>query len=98
VERSYAGMLGLVAFATCLAHGWIHGAGIETSLFRAWICLLVFTLLGWMTGAIAAKVVDEAVRSRVTAELAAREAARSAKAAKASPAVVRDLSSSTRGR
>ena len=75
MARNYAGFLGLVAFMATVAQGIIHGTGIQSTLFHAWLSLLVFVIIGYVLGAIAAWVVDDAIGSRVNAELAvAREA------------------------
>jgi ABC-type transport system involved in cytochrome bd biosynthesis fused ATPase/permease subunit len=87
VARNYAGFLGLVAFVAVIAQGFIHGAGTQTTLFHAWLSLLVFVVIGYVLGAIAAWVVDDAIASRVSAELAAARGAKAPQsAAKSKPA------------
>lgn len=71
-------MLGLVALLAALAQGIVHGLGAPTLWFRAWLVMLVFVVVGLATGALAAWVVDDAVASRVAAELAAAEKAAAA--------------------
>jgi hypothetical protein len=79
VAQTYAGFLGLVAFVVAIADGWIHGAGPQTALFRAWLSLLAFTAIGYAIGAVAGQVIDDAVRSRVAAQLAADPPTRTTK-------------------
>ena len=87
MARNYAGFLGLVAFVATVAQGIIHGAGTQSTLFHAWLSLLVFVVIGYILGAIAAWVVDDAIASRVNAELAAaREAKAPQPAGKTKPA------------
>jgi len=87
VARNYSGFLGLVAFVATVAQGIIHGAGTQKTLFQAWLSLLVFVVIGYVLGAIAAWIVDDAIASRVNAELtAAREVKTSQPAGKPKPA------------
>lgn len=74
VAHVYAGILGLLALVTSLADGLIHSRDTETILFGAWLSLLVFAAFGYLAGWIAERIVDESVRSQVTAELALRAA------------------------
>ncbi len=86
MARNYAGFLGLVAFVATVAQGIIHGAGTQKTLFQAWLSLLVFVVIGYVLGAIAAWIVDDSIASRVNAELtAAREAKASQPAGRPKP-------------
>jgi hypothetical protein len=69
--RIYAGVLGSVAFATVLARSLIHVGGVESSLWQAVICLLLFSLIGGALGRLAEWIVDDSVRARLAGELAA---------------------------
>ena len=69
----YAGILGPLAFLTCLARGLIHGGGTETVLLTAWCSLLVFAAIGGVIGWVAERIVEDSVRGRISAELAAEE-------------------------
>jgi hypothetical protein len=69
VGRTYAGILGPLAFAACLVHGLMHGGQPQSVLTAAWLCLLVFAVLGYVAGSIAERVVEQSVRSRVADEL-----------------------------
>lgn len=72
--RSYAGVLGPVAFVTMVARGLLGGGGSQTTLLHAWIALLLFAALGHVIGLLASWIVQESVHDRVAAELAAHEA------------------------
>ncbi len=76
MARTYAGILGLLAFLTSLAHGLMHGAGGVSVLWTAWCCLLLFALVGCVIGWVAEWIVEDSVHGRISAELAARQAAR----------------------
>jgi len=82
VERTYAGILALVALVTAILRGWIAGADPETILFQAWLSLLVFAVIGYIVGRLAGRIVDEAVRARIASEMADREATRGPAVAK----------------
>jgi hypothetical protein len=78
VGRSYGGVLGLLAFLTVVARGWVRGGGAEPTLFAAFLGLLAFMPLGCIVGWLAERTVEESIRSKLAAELAAREAKDSA--------------------
>ncbi len=71
----YAGILGLLAFLTSVARGIIHGGGIESVLWAAWLSLLAFGVVGYTVGWLAERIVEDSVRGRILAELAAEDAA-----------------------
>jgi hypothetical protein len=73
VTHVYAGILGPLAFLTSLARGVMHGGGTESVLFGAWCSLLAFAAVGYVIGWVAGKTVEESVRGRITAELAAQQ-------------------------
>ena len=74
MARIYAGILGLLAFLTSLAHGLLHDGDSGTIVWNAWCSLWVFAAVGYVLGSIAARTVDDSVEARITAELAAEEA------------------------
>jgi hypothetical protein len=74
VGRSYAGVLGPVAFVTMIARGLLGGGGSQTTLLHAWIALLSFAMLGYVIGRLAGLIVQESVQGKVAAELAAHDA------------------------
>lgn len=73
MARVYAGILGLLAFLTTLAHGTIHAQPAEGILLAAWCSLLVFAGLGGVMGWIAGRTVEESVRAKIAVEMAARK-------------------------
>ncbi len=79
--RTYAGILGPLAFLITLVRGAIHAASASTTVFEATVFLVVFAAIGGLVGQIAAWIVDDSVRARLAAEMAAAAAAANAKAA-----------------
>ncbi len=79
--RSYAGVLGLLAFGTVLARGLGRTASVNATLWQASLALFAFALVGLITGAIANRIVEESVRSSVAAEAATQQAAKQKTAA-----------------
>jgi len=73
VARTYAGILGPLAFLTSLAHGLVHGGATVSVLWTSWCCLLAFSAVGYVCGWTADRVVEDSVRTRILAELAARQ-------------------------
>ncbi len=72
MARIYSGILGLVAFLTTLLRGWIHGGDTQSSLWAAWLNLLLFSIIGLLIGWIAGNVVEESVAARLAAEMSAK--------------------------
>jgi hypothetical protein len=81
--RAYAGILGPLAFVAVLMRGFRHNGAAESILLSAWLGLVAMALLGLVAGRLADWIVEESVRSRMVAELAAREEARQTSARKA---------------
>ena len=73
----YAGILGLLAFLTCLVRGLMHGESPSSVLLLACLSLAVFALIGSIFGWLASQTVEDSVRGRLQAELAGERAARS---------------------
>jgi AAA+ superfamily predicted ATPase len=71
--RTYAGILGSLAFSTVVLRGAIAGLSAPSTLLTATISLFAFAGIGWIAGSLAETIVDEAVRSRFQTELAAAE-------------------------
>lgn len=69
--RSYAGILGPLAFLTEILHGLSHGGGSNSTIASAIVALFAFATIGFVLGELAAWIVDDSVRSRLAAELAA---------------------------
>ena len=83
--RSYGGILGLLAFLTMIARGVVHGGGTEPTLFAAWLSLLAFVPLGCIAGRLAEWTLEESIRSKLAADLAARDARDTASSGKTNP-------------
>jgi len=75
LARTYAGILGPLAFLTVLARGLVGGGGTEAVLVHAWASLLAFAVLGCVIGWFAERTVREAVNGRIAAELPERASA-----------------------
>lgn len=69
--RTYAGILGPLAFCTVVARGLIDGADVESTMKLACICLFGFALFGLVVGKLAAWIVEEAVMIRLKRDLLA---------------------------
>ena len=82
--RTYAAILGPLAFAAMLLRGWRHGWPAESTLLAAWLGLVMMAGVGLIAGRLAGWIVDESVRGRMMAEMAAQEAARQEAAGKQS--------------
>lgn len=70
--RTYAGVLGPLALVVVVVRCLRYGSGAESTMFGASLCLVGFAGIGYLAGRLAQWIVDESVRSRVEAELAAR--------------------------
>lgn len=81
--RTYAGVLGFVAFAAEVARGAVHASAPEATLGRACLGLLAFAAVGAVVGWLADGIVEQSVYDRVSAELAAHEKASAAEGATA---------------
>jgi hypothetical protein len=68
--RTYAGVLGPIAFVTVLTRSLIGGGSADSTLSTAILCLFGFAALGFVVGQVAELVVWDAVRSRLHRELA----------------------------
>jgi len=73
--RSYAGILGPLAFLTEILRGMLHGGGSESTVMSAIAALFAFAAIGFVLGELAGWIVDDAVRSRLSAEMAAAKPA-----------------------
>jgi hypothetical protein len=68
VGRTYAGMLGTIAFATTVARGLIHGSAFQTTATTAVMFLIAFAVVGALIGQLAGWIVADSVRSTIQAE------------------------------
>ena len=73
MARTYAGILGSLAFLTVLARGLVNGGGVESVVYTAWCSLLAFALAGGAIGWLAEGVVRDSVKGQIEAEIAAKK-------------------------
>ena len=76
--RSYAGILGPLAFLTEIARGASRSAGTESTVMTAVAALFVFAFVGFVLGELAGWIVNDSIRSRLAAEIAAAKPVASA--------------------
>lgn len=67
--RTYAGILGSVAFLTVLTRSLIGGGSADSTLPIAMVCLFAFSALGFLVGQLADFVVWDSIRSRFDREM-----------------------------
>ena len=68
--RSYAGILGPLAFATIVARGVVTGAGVEGTLAAASVALFLFAAIGYIVGQLGELLVNDSVRKQFQAAMA----------------------------
>ncbi|HRX83371.1 MAG TPA: hypothetical protein P5307_30110 [Pirellulaceae bacterium] len=73
--RTYAGILGPLAFTTILARSMFDTSSVESTMMLATICLFLFAGIGFLVGQVADSIVLEAVKANFDKELQVREAA-----------------------
>ena len=78
--RTYAGILGPLAFSTVLSRALISGSTSLVALQTATLCLFVFAAIGYVAGQIAQTIVSDVVRARFDEELASPDEAAEASA------------------
>jgi hypothetical protein len=71
MARTYAGVLGSLAFFTVLAQAVLRAVPTEAAIDLAIVCLIAFAVIGAVVGQLAGWIVDDSVRSRLAAEVAA---------------------------
>ena len=72
--RTYAGVLGLLAFGLILARGLLLGADADASLATACGGLFGFAAVGLVAGTLADRFTSEAVKARFEAALKSLDA------------------------
>ena len=87
--RSFAGVLGPIAFAILVFRGLIAGAGAEGTLLAATAGMVAFSAFGYIAGRVAEAVIRDAVQARVAAEITAHEDAASNSPNQSQPAARR---------
>jgi hypothetical protein len=65
VGRSFAAVLGTLAFATTVARGMVHGGGMQSTVEAAIGSSIAFAVVGWIVGELAAWIVDDSIRSEL---------------------------------
>ena len=73
--RTYAGILGPLAFTTILARSVIEFSSVESAMMLATVCLFLFAGIGYLVGQVADSIVLEAVKANFNKALLVREAA-----------------------
>jgi hypothetical protein len=76
MARTFAGILGLLAFATVLARSLIHNTDYGNAIWQASVMLFAFAGLGFALGLVAQWLIDDSVRGRLTNEITVNSAAR----------------------
>ena len=61
--RTYAGILGPLAFTTILARSVIDNSSVESTMMLATVCLFLFAGIGYLVGQVADSIVLEAVKA-----------------------------------
>lgn len=84
MSRSYAGILGLIAYVTVLFRSVIQGGGVEGTVKVACLSLVIFGVLGFIAGWIAENTVTESVQAEIKAKLAELKATKEEEAKKRS--------------
>ncbi len=75
VGRTYAGVLGSLAFTAVAARGLVHGGTPDSVLPIACGWMFGFALLGFIAGELAGWIVEESVRANLVRAAAARQQA-----------------------
>jgi hypothetical protein len=86
MARIYAGILGLLAFATVVARGLVHAGSASETIRQASMVMFVFTAVGYAVGRVAQWTVDDSVRGRLAGEIANQSRAASTRTTAAKPA------------
>lgn len=81
----FAGVLGPLAFAICVARGALYGGGFESTVYLAWQALMLGTIAGLLIGAVAQWIIDDSVRAQGQAEWDALKTSLKNKTEKTSP-------------
>lgn len=71
--RTYAGILGPLAFTTILVRGLVWGESVDPTLKLAMTCLFAFAGLGFVIGRVAEATILESVRTRFNANTPAHD-------------------------
>ena len=77
--RNYAGILGPLGMILVIARALGNSGGVETTLMTGILTVASMAAVGYVLGELAAWVVEDSVRTKVSTELAAIEASRASK-------------------
>jgi hypothetical protein len=80
--RTYAGVLGLIAFATIVARGVIHQSGASATFPAAAGMMFVFAGIGYVLGTIAERAIASDLKARFQEEMTRLQTAASTDSAK----------------
>jgi hypothetical protein len=69
MARTYAGILGLLAFATVVARSLIHDTAGGQAIWQASLTLFGFAGIGYVLGLMAQWILDDSIRGRLTIEI-----------------------------
>jgi len=69
MARIYAGILGLLAYATVMARGLVHAGPSSQTIWNAAVAMFGFAAIGYAIGRTAQWIVDDSVRGRLTSEM-----------------------------
>jgi hypothetical protein len=69
--RNYAVVMGTLAFSTVVLRCVLRSSAVEATVGQAVIGLFVFAAIGAAVGQLAGWIVDDSVRARLAAEIAA---------------------------
>ncbi len=69
--RTYAGILGPLAFCVVVARGLFGGGDFQSTIWLASLCLFGFAAIGYVVGKIASSTIRQSVQLQMNAELEA---------------------------
>jgi hypothetical protein len=73
MARRYAAALGLLAFTAVLIRAAVSNAAWTPALSQAIECLIVFTIVGAIVGWVAEQIIDDALRTSISEEIATQQ-------------------------
>jgi len=71
--RTYAGILGPLAFAVVVTRGLVEQESVNGTLYHAAAALFAFAAIGYVIGFLAERTIIEAIDARFHAQLQANE-------------------------
>ncbi len=78
MARSYSAVMALIGMVVVMLRGMKDGSGFDGTIATALCWMVLLGSIGMVVGFIAAQTVDESVRTKIEAELAAMASANSA--------------------